>query len=206
MRRFNDFWWADDDEKLLLVFDDVQDLSRMLAWCENTRTAIQAGGAMGVWPLALAEEFEQVVTFEPQPDNFDCLERNVMESDLGSRVQAFRGALGAKLGYCSLGRAPSETHNSGAWFATTGMNVPVFAIDDLFIEPVDFLQLDVEGQELAALKGAEQTIARDRPVVVLEEKLLPHMSKDPARARRWLVNKYGYRVVDEIKRDIVLAP
>lgn len=39
---------------------------------------------------------------------------------------------------------------------------------DSFDERVDFLKIDIEGMELAALRGARQTIAKHRPLVFVE--------------------------------------
>lgn len=41
-------------------------------------------------------------------------------------------------------------------------------IDAWGLDPVDFLKIDVEGMELDVLRGAEQTIARCRPVIAME--------------------------------------
>jgi FkbM family methyltransferase len=41
-------------------------------------------------------------------------------------------------------------------------------IDDLGLRRVDFIKLDVEGGELAALRGAGSLIARDRPAILFE--------------------------------------
>jgi FkbM family methyltransferase len=45
--------------------------------------------------------------------------------------------------------------------------VPVRRLDDLGLEPA-FVKLDVEGFELAVLRGLEQTVERARPVVLVE--------------------------------------
>ncbi len=43
-------------------------------------------------------------------------------------------------------------------------------IDDLELAELDFIKLDVEGYEYQALKGAEQTLKRCRPMVMFEDK------------------------------------
>ncbi len=48
--------------------------------------------------------------------------------------------------------------------------VPVqkLALDDMKLERVDFIKLDIEGMEMEALLGAQQTIARCRPILLIE--------------------------------------
>jgi hypothetical protein len=48
---------------------------------------------------------------------------------------------------------------------------PRIRIDDLDLDHLDFLKVDVEGYELFVLKGAEQTLLRHKPVVILEENI-----------------------------------
>ena len=47
--------WPDDDRECIkVVFDWISDLGRAMHFCKQRRTAIQAGGNMGVWPWWLA--------------------------------------------------------------------------------------------------------------------------------------------------------
>lgn len=46
-------------------------------------------------------------------------------------------------------------------------NVPVVSIDDLAEAPM-LIKIDVEGSELACLEGAERTLARSRPLLLVE--------------------------------------
>jgi hypothetical protein len=75
-RRGRDWLWPAYDTELIKVFDQVDDIDKILEYCPNRRVAIQAGGACGVWPWRLAQEFETVITFEPDWVNFQCLSVN----------------------------------------------------------------------------------------------------------------------------------
>jgi FkbM family methyltransferase len=46
--------------------------------------------------------------------------------------------------------------------------VPAVRIDDMNLSALDLLQLDVEGAEAFALRGAEQSLKKFRPVVSVE--------------------------------------
>ena len=78
----------------------------------------------------------------------------------------------------------------------------VFTLDDLFrtqwgAERLGFAHLDLEGSESAALRGAEATIWRDRPVLTTEAQ----MNTQPAKTGELLLllERLGYdtHVVDE---------
>jgi hypothetical protein len=47
--------------------------------------------------------------------------------------------------------------------------VPVMTVDELELSDLDMIAFDIEGAELPALKGAEKTIERCRPGMILLE-------------------------------------
>jgi FkbM family methyltransferase len=64
------------------------------------------------------------------------------------------------------------------------------SIDALCLPRVDFIKLDVEGMELEALEGAQQTIERSRPIFLVE-------SIKAGRERlRGFLSECGYKVVE----------
>ena len=48
------------------------------------------------------------------------------------------------------------------------IDVPVKRLDDLHLNHVGLVKIDVEGHELAVLRGAMDTLRRNRPTIVLE--------------------------------------
>ena len=67
----------------------------------------------------------------------------------------------SSMGYETLGVRP-------AYYADGEGSIKQYRIDDLELGCLDYLQLDVEGYELKALKGGRFTIDRYSPVIMLE--------------------------------------
>lgn len=195
--------WPEGDKKLVQVFDHVADLDTVMQYVEDTSVCVQAGGACGLWPYRLSQLFENVYTFEPQDENYECLLANTEELD---NVVAYHAPLANDGQKYSIRNDIVERENWGAGYVIPDpKGIHSVRIDDLDLESCGLIQLDVEGYELQALFSAEETIAAYRPVIVLEEKRLNHMGGDPARARKWLENEFGYKLVKNIHRDVILT-
>lgn len=191
------------------VDDWVADVATALVYCGRRRVAVQAGGAYGVWPIALAKaDFEWVYTFEPDPLNFTCLAANA-GFDNCVRIQA---ALGASVGTCTIKRDDFEFNNAGAGYVVAGAGfvggIPVMPLDAFKLDNVDLLCLDVEGYEYAAVVGARDTIRRCRPTIMLEAKALPQMMGFGVTAETAInyLEALGYKQVATVHRDIVMVP
>lgn len=214
--------WNQEDVKLLQVNDWIRDLNVALDQVEDgqNKVAIQAGGAMGVWPWVMSEHFEGVHTFEPNKENYMCLFDNTHDR---TNIFPHFGALSDHDGFCTVKLPPSEQSNAGAYYiAPVPEGVPspdteavaVFAIDSLVAGgdiqgTVGLIQLDVEGYELPALKGAVHTIERDWPVIMVEDKPLPQDRETGHRfgaVERWLIDVMGYKLHKKVHRDLIFIP
>lgn len=191
--------WPSEDTKLKLVNDWVVDVEKALEFCDRKGTAIQAGGACGIWPARLALDFTSVYTFEPCVTNYECLVENL---EPFVNVGYTRAALGAEGAKGALKRDAFENGNAGAWYLVDGDQFQVITIDGLNLPECDLIMLDVEGFELEALQGAEETIKKYKPVVVVEAKQLPHMNK-PATAAADYLKELGYTQVAKFHNDLV---
>lgn len=158
--------WPRGEHGLSVGFSAIDDLSQVMPLCGRKRVCVQAGGAAGIYPLYLANHFDHVYTWEPNPWLFQCLTGN---ADLPT-VHKFEAALGLGQEMVHMQCPHGQETNQGAWHTDPGGYIPEMRVDDLWLPDVDFICLDIEGSEPDALAGANRTIERCRPVIMLEDK------------------------------------
>lgn len=197
-------WLVPRDEQGLKVgFSAVEELRRSIDLCRGRRVCVQAGGALGIYPEYLSHLFDHVYTFEPNPWLFHCLTRNAQ----GLNVHRFQAAVGLGQEFVSMQCPPGKEDNQGAWYTKPGGWIPELRLDDLQLFDVDLIVLDIEGGECDALGGAQKTIERCRPIIVVENK--PQCMDQRNVPRDWLdavCASLDYHVAFSQGKDITLAP
>jgi FkbM family methyltransferase len=156
---------------------------------------------VGAYPLALADHFPLVRTYEPDPTNFACLVKNLEARDSLRRVVAHNAALGAEPGLCTP--LAVQENNCGAHRVSFAEGtIPVTTIDAIALQACDCIYLDIEGAETHALRGAVETIKRFSPVIACEDKGLDRrfFNAEPGALQAFLT-PLGYEQVAEVGRD-----
>lgn len=176
-----------------------------IAACKQRRVAVQAGGNIGLWPRRLAESFEHVLTFEPEPISRACLEQNVFKNVLVSGA-----ALGDRIGPCAIRRKSLGGHRITDGTVQSSRETPVemITIDSLDLAELDLLQLDVEGYEWHALMGGMATIQECQPVIQVElrDEQAGRFGKSNHDVRS-LLSSLGYRLgAERPGSDFVFLP
>jgi len=152
---------------------------------------IDGGANAGFFTIPVARRIQAkngiVVSFEPQRIMFSALSGGVVLNDLYN-VRLNRMALGATKSGGSIPQIDySKTQDFGqikiaasdqslSWqeICVRQEQVQIISIDDLELERLDFLKLDVEGFEIAALQGAKKTIEKNRPFLWIEYFIAGH--------------------------------
>ena len=196
-------WWplADTEAREVILRDVDRDVRAVLEHTTGRDVIVQAGSNVGVYPLALADHFQAVVTFEPHPVNWECLVQNLQARDSLRRVTAWCAALGEGRGYCDV--VEKDRANCGAHYVAYDRGqTPVMTIDDLCLQACDAIWLDLEGSELHALKGGADTIRRFAPTIVVEDKGLDrdHFAAELGALQKW-IDTFGYAQVAAFGRD-----
>lgn len=166
--------------------------------------AIDGGANIGVhtveWGKLLYGKGE-VISFEPQEAVYYALCGNTALNNC-LNVKAINAALGSEVGIIEIPKPDyfkpasfgslelKQTGDSeyiGQQIADTD-TVPIYTIDHFDLAHVSFIKLDIEGMELEALKGAEKTIQKHKPVLFVEA-----MKVEEGELRDFLTT-YGYDI------------
>lgn len=196
------YYWVDGMEEYYdRYIRHMKDAQVILPHVRGRNTVIQAGGHVGLWPKYLSSVFKNVVTFEPDLDNFDVMLKNI---DGIKNIYAYNGLLGAEVG--ETGLKVSRKNTGGHHLDPNGTGYAVNTIDTLGLDACDAIILDVEGQELNALIGGADTLAEFRPVLMLEDK--SHVKKGGCSTEELheYLNSIGYYSADRKSKDTVFLP
>jgi FkbM family methyltransferase len=197
MTKIQGLWWPDGvrPSQCQHSLKHVRSIEWAMAHCQLKRVALQAGGNVGLWPRRLAQEFDRVITFEPDAQLRACLIRNVASCS----VEVCAEALGDVNGVCGLARQSLGSH-----CVIRGNDIQMTTIDALGLPVLDFLQLDIEGYEWHALMGGRETIARCQPVIQLELRNFTEAYGQSDDEVRRLLDSWGYReVAQQPGNDVV---
>lgn len=140
-------------------------LERALALvpADRRRRCVDVGAHVGLWSMQLVKAFQFVMAFEPNPIVADLWRWNVAAKNAHLR----QVALGKS--EASVGLKIYDGHSGHTQVCGAG-DVPMQPLDSFGFVDVDLIKIDVEGHELAVVKGAIETLHRCRPVVVVEQK------------------------------------
>lgn len=151
---------------------------------EHATTIVDGGANIGVATAYLARRHPEatILAFEPDPETFDLLARNVNDNGLTDRVTLHRAALGRR-----DGTARWQTDGAGGVHAhlledaddSSAADVPIRCLSSFLTSRVDLLKLDVEGAELDVLEELSGAGALERVQAMVVE--VHHAPESPTR-------------------------
>jgi FkbM family methyltransferase len=149
------------------VYPRIETELRLVAsWAPRGGTAVDVGAWYGPWSARLDKLADRLVIIEPNP----VLARHLRSRFPDARVveaAASDGIGTARLALPGGGRG-AEGVASVEHAGKDSIPIRRVTIDSLGLTDVRFIKIDVEGHEMAALRGAEQTIRRSLPLLLLE--------------------------------------
>jgi FkbM family methyltransferase len=205
MEKHKGYYFPDNDNEMRkVIFKEWEKKYRTaFSLLKDNKTAVQAGGNVGVFPINLAKRFDKVVTFEPMSSTWECLEANLADHKVDN-VVAYNNALASKEVTAKV--KARQPNNSGATSLEYGNGViQTMKLDSIELESLDLLWLDVEGFEVEALEGSREHVTKFSPIIVLENNgLIPGFGGDldgSPKLLEWMEQELGYIRVVRVMRD-----
>jgi FkbM family methyltransferase len=153
---------------------------------------VGANHGQSIDALRMINRDVRILAFEPQPRLFRRLSHRFPPSwdttvvPFGVADEPGRTTLWVpSYNGCRFDGLASTTDEDSAteWFSYSIRNfdpakvsveafeIEIVRLDDVVSEPVGLIKLDIQGAELAALRGARRILARDRPIVMVEQNI-----------------------------------
>ena len=138
--------------------------------------AVDVGAHFGIYTIILAKYFNlKVYSYEPTEYSHDILIRNVELNGVAENVTPVKKAVSRTNGRMrfAIQATDGSVANSLVDYKHSDeeksfLEVETVSIDSInFDQPLVFLKIDAEGAEFDVLQGAENTIQRDRPLIML---------------------------------------
>lgn len=170
------------------MVDDLETMHRVIEMeiVEDHRAALDAGAGDGAWARLMSVHFNKVFAYEADRDTFQALLANV--GDLGNVDMHCQ-----RIAERALGRDADGASRS-------------VAIDDLGLESCGLIRIALGGSELLALRGAEKTLRRCRPILAVEFNSNTGAVGQGPRSVHGFILGSGYREVFRTGAYRVFAP
>ncbi len=130
--------------------------------------ALDIGANLGIFACRVASLGHRVHAFEPMPDTFARLEKNIFANELEDLVRANLIGIGDEEGFAEFER-PAKSPGQSRMTLSGGPDVtrvPLTTLDRYMeresIPFVDFLKIDVEGMETRVIRGGRKVFQEKR--------------------------------------------
>ena len=131
-------------------------------------TFLDIGVNIGTHSIVYSKLFKTVLAFEADIYNYNQSKENLMINNIVN-VNLFNNALGSSEGFVKT--VQHNKHSRGCIYTVSSDNkndIQQITLDSLNLNNIDFIKIDVEGNELDVIKGATKTIQRNKPIIEFE--------------------------------------
>lgn len=148
-------------------------ITQLIRLARPDMTFVNVGANIGAFSLNIAPHVNRVFSFEPNPRTLKYLRANVEMNALKNATVVPMGLSDKDeeldINIKSLGSSSFHKHKNIGDTERVKLTtlVSYTALND--IESVDIMKIDVEGHEMACLKGAVETISRSNKMAIVLE-------------------------------------
>lgn len=181
---------------------------------DEIERVVDLGAHIGLATLYFAQIYPraQIVAYEPDPQNYKLLVKNVHENGLGGRVECINAAVAPKSGRLNL-QAPiyADEWRSGVGIIPKGwrsvlhtkeLEVAAVGIGEVLAEGAGLVKMDIEGMEYEVVVNAQWRRVQN---LILE--VHPRQGKRIGEIEKFLIDQ-GYKLekrADESKYGVGLC-
>lgn len=169
--------WVEEHNSLIHNKSLKEQLRFFIKKCDYV---LEIGAFIGDNTKILEELAENVISYEPNPLAFECLEYNFKDS---AKVKTINKGFGKEIGTAKI----NLNENVGASFLEPNGDIEIITIDSLryklYTDKLDWIIMDCEGMELDILKGGINTITSYKPNMLIE-------------VNKGALERYGYNPKD----------
>lgn len=174
-----DLRYREDLGTLVLFHGGYEDreIAELCKYVPDGGIVFDVGANIGLSALEFARNAGpsgKVFAFEPHPDTAAWLRTNLDRNGV-TNVEIVQSAVGAELGTITRNESAEATLSSATLVPRNlvrSFDVPLTTVDKAWTDAgkpvVSAFKIDVEGGELAVLRGATELLARDHPAILLE--------------------------------------
>ncbi|WP_353572721.1 FkbM family methyltransferase [Candidatus Albibeggiatoa sp. nov. BB20] len=171
--------YLDTKDSLNLASGDIfepDEVALVKQYIKQGDVVIDIGANIGYYSLLFAQlvgETGHVIAFEPDPDNFALLQKNISLNQyrnvtLVQKAVATENSQ-AQLFLCDENKGMHRLYDSVC--CQTSIEVETVCLDDYLptlVNRVDFIKIDIEGAEYNALQGMQNILRQQQPALLTE--------------------------------------
>jgi FkbM family methyltransferase len=211
--------WLDDRDTLQLAVNEIYEPLETDLLKKNLKvgqTFVDVGANIGYYTLLAARLLGpkgKVYAFEPDPDNFRLLQKNVAANGY-SNVTLVNKALSNKEGTVKLYRSQSNRGDHRIYDSHDGrpsVEIKTMTLDRFFLnrdKVIHFIKMDVQGAEAAALSSMKGLVLKNKGLKLVTEFSPGALKAFGSDARKYLaeLQKLGFRLSEISEKDKTVKP
>lgn len=155
------------------TFFEISELKIIRNYLSYNSTYVDIGANIGnhLVFFGLCSTPKKIYGFEPNPEIFSILKKNVILNDLHNKTDLYQIAIGSQK---SKGTLVGSNNIEDTFYTDKSVkenqtgDIDILPLDEVIHEKIDFLKIDVEGMELEVIKGSMKRISSDKPVIFIE--------------------------------------
>lgn len=145
-------------------------IQRIIENTEENDIFYDVGANIGTHSCLVGGVSENVIAFEPHPENISQLQRNLKINSINSKIISIALSNGKEIMELSTSGDGAGVGTHSLIGSGGGIKVPTDSLDDILTEndipKPDVMKMDIEGAEVMALEGMEDSLSNIRYILI----------------------------------------